>query len=390
MFTTFIEPIDWALKIPNNLSSSIWLKSQAHSTNWSKWNAYINKLCLEACLIWIRAEHCSTATAWLEHQNAAAFHEFFNGFAITIGSAKLVMIPTEAIDQTSIDVPQEWVDIPSMAADYYLAVQVDIENNEIRIYGYTTHQNLKTLSIYDSSDRTYCFDTEDLNADLNALWLSYPNYTTSQTRSAIAPIPSITAIQADSLIARLGNAAELFPRLEVPFQQWAAIMENNEWRQRIYQQRRSEQSNNLVTILNSWFAGQIDTMWQAIDQVLLPQQIAGATRNSTSSIPTVSDQEIYRAKVLSFKAGLVALVMKISPLENTESRIILQIHPAGGNQQLPSTTQLRLLSIDNQEIGLASAAAMETIQLQFRANLGEQFQTEITCDGQTLTERFEL
>jgi Protein of unknown function (DUF1822) len=142
--------------------------------------------------------------------------------------------------------------------------------------------------------------------------------------------------------------------------------------------------------LNNWFTGQIDTMWQAIDQVLLPQQIAGATRNSASSIPTISDQEIYRAKVLSFKSGLVALVMKISPLENTESRIILQIHPAGGNQQLPGITQLRLLSIDNQEIGLASAAATETIQLQFRANLGEQFQTEITCDGQTLTEMFEL
>lgn len=390
MFTTFIEPTDWALKIPTNLSSAIWLKSQSHSTNWSKWNAYINKLCLETCLIWLRAEQCPTATAWLDHQDAATFHEFINGFAIKIGAVKLVLIPTEAIDQSSIDIPQEWVDIPGLAADYYLAVQVDIKNDEIRIYGYTTHQNLKIVSTYDSSDRTYCLDTEDLNADLNALWLSYPNYTSSQTRAAIATIPSITTIQADSLIARLGNPTELFPRLEVPFQQWAAIIENSEWRQRLYAQRRTDRSNNLVTVLNSWFTGQIDTMWQAIDQVLLPQQLAVATRNSGSSIPTVSDQEIYRAKVLSFKAGLVALVMKVLPSNNNESRIILQIHPAGGNQQLPGTTQLRLLSFDEQEIGLASAAATETIQLQFRANLGEKFQTEITCDGQTLIERFEL
>ena len=35
-----------------------------------------------------------------------------------------MLIPSEAIDDSELEVPQEWVDIPSWAADYYLAVQI--------------------------------------------------------------------------------------------------------------------------------------------------------------------------------------------------------------------------------------------------------------------------
>jgi Protein of unknown function (DUF1822) len=384
MFSTFIEPTDWALKISPELTKAIWSQSQSHAANWSKWNSYLNRLCQATCLSWLQSEHCPEATIGQENQDAIA--EFVNGFTINIGAVKLALIPTEAIDQTSIDVPQEWVDIPSWAADYYLAVQVDTHNNEIRIYGYTTHQNLKTTGFYDANDRTYCLDTEDLNGDLNSLWLAYPHYTTAQTRSELAPITTLTNNQAEALVERLGNPAEAFPRLEVPFQQWAALMENSAWRQKLYQQRQPGQATSLVTRLSRWLEGQSDAMWQTLDRVLLPQQLAIATRSSALS----TSQDIYRVKVMSFVSGKIALVLRISPLEESESRITLQIHPEGNNTHLPGTTKLRLLTTDRQEIGQASAATTETIQLQFRANSGEQFQIEITCDGQVSTETFEL
>jgi Protein of unknown function (DUF1822) len=74
----------------------------------------------------------------------------------------------------------------------------------------------------------------------------------------------------------------------------------------------------------------------------------------------------------------------------TESRISLQVHPAGGAAYLPGETQLRLLAADGSEIGKVSAAVTETIQLQFLASAGEQFEIEIACGGQILTERFEV
>jgi Protein of unknown function (DUF1822) len=392
MFSTFTEPTDWVLKIPTDLSVSLWNQPAPHITTWGKWNAYLNRLALETCLSWLKAEHCPNAAAWLDQRSMNALNEFVNGFAILIGDVRVAFMPTETIDQTMLEVPQEWVDIPSWAADYYVAIQVDMDTQELRIYGYTTHQALKVQKNYDAGDRTYCLDTEDLNADLNGLWLSYARCPATQTRSSLATIPSIASVQADALIERWGNGTEPFPRLEIPFVQWAALMADANGRQRLYQQRQTGHSTNLArnltTRLSQWFDGQIETMWQSLDQVLVPQQVAIAIRGTAQE--TLTDQEIYRAKVLHFEAGQLALVIGISQIDLIETQINLQIHPDRGTPQLPDNTQLRLLTRDGQELGQASAAVTEIIQFQFRANQGEQFQIAITCAGQTLTEQFEL
>jgi hypothetical protein len=303
---------------------------------------------------------------------------FVNGSVITVEAVRIALIPTDAIDQTELEVSQEWIDIPQWAADYYLAVQ--IAESEIRIYGYATHQQLKA-GTYDPNDRTYGLDVEDLNADLNALWLSYSHFTPDQTRAAIAPIPTLPTAQANQLIERLSNPSILLPRLEIPFSTWAALFENSRLRQRLYQPT--------TTRLNQWFQGQIEAVWQSLDRVLLPQQIAIAVRSPDGTAPAIAG-EIYRAKAYDFERGQIALVIGILPVSDTERRIRLQIHPASGAIYLPGATQLRLLSEDGSEIGQASAAVTETIQLQFRASEGEPFQVEITCDQQTLTEQFVL
>jgi Protein of unknown function (DUF1822) len=323
-------------------------------------------------LPWIR-DYLPSANTWMNATEFRSIWNVVNGSVITVGAVRIALIPTDAIDQTELEVPQEWIDIPQWAADYYLAVQ--IAERELRIYGYATHQQLKA-GRYDSNDRTYCLDVEDLNSELNALWLSYSHFTPEQTRSAIAPIPMPTS-QADQLIARLSNA--ILPRLEIPFVAWAAILENSRLRQRLYQP---------ATRLNQWFQNQIDAAWQALDQVLLPQQIAIAIRSPDTA--QAIENEIYRARVYDFTMGQIALVIGISPVSQTERRIRLQIHPAGGATYLPGATQLRLLSEEGSEIGQASAAVTETMQLQFRASEGERFQVEITCDGQALTEQFVL
>jgi hypothetical protein len=129
-------------------------------------------------------------------------------------------------------------------------------------------------------------------------------------------------------------------------------------------------------------------VWQALDLVLSPAQIAAARGNTRSVLLSASD--LCRAKVYTLANGQIALAIGIEPISDRESRISLQIHPVGGAQQLPGSTQLRLLTVDGGEIGRASALETETIEFQFRANAGESFQVEIGCDGETRTERFEL
>jgi hypothetical protein len=387
MLSTFLEPTDWALEISPDRQTAVWQQSKAAPSTWGRWNATLNQLCLETILPWLKAEHLPTATAWAAPSLMPMVWAVVNGSVITVGKIRIALIPTEAIDRSELEVPQEWVDIPSWAADYYLGVQVSIDDGEIHLYGYTTHQQLKTQGSYDSSDRTYCVDCDALNPDLNALWLTLDRYPASVTRAAISPIPAIANDRVAPLIERLSNPAESLPRLAVPFELWAAIVEPPALLQRLHQQRQTGQSTPTVTKLSNWLQGQIDTIWQTLDTILLPPQIATAVR-SESSTPTASN--VYRCKVYTFAAGEIALAIGISPISDTECRIELQIHSAGGAAQLPGSTCLRLLTVDGSEIGRASAAVTETIQFQFRANLGEQFQIEIECAGETLTESFEL
>jgi hypothetical protein len=395
MFSALLDPTDCILPISSQQQSAIWQQSLDFPTVWGRWNAYLNQLCLDTCLTWLKAEHLPTVKANLE----PALWGTLNGSILTVGNIRIALIPTEAIDRSELEVAQEWVDVPSLAADYYLGVQITPDCQEIVIYGYTTHQQLKHRGSYDAQERTYCLDIDDLNPDLNALWLSYPHYTTSQTQATLTAIPTLDPARAEALIARLTNPDLIMPRLAVPFQTWAALLDNPQWRKRLSQQPQTANPTSVFTKLSSWFnasivdglQGQIDEIWQSVDRVLLPQQVAIAVRSTASQdrIEIAADY-IYRAKVFDLQGGQIALLIGISPIADRESRISLQVYPAGGAAYLPGATQLRLLSSDGSEIGKVSAVVTEIIQLQFRASEGEQFEIEIDCCGQIFKERFEL
>jgi hypothetical protein len=386
MFSALIEPTDHVLDISPQQQADIWQQSDTFPTARGRWNTYINQLCLNTCLTWLQAEHLPTAKAGME----PALWEIVNGSIVTVDNIRIALIPTEAIDRSELEVPQEWVDIPTWAADYYLGVQIAPDCRSMTIYGFTTHQQLKTQGTYDAQSRNYCLDIDDLTLDLNALWLTYPRYTASQTKAQITALPSLDPVQVDRLIERLGNPTKIMPSLEVPFQTWGALLENPQWRQRLCQQRMGNPTP-VFTQLKGWLQGQVDEMWQTIDRVLLPQQVAIAVRSTANQNTIELDAEdIYRAKVFDLNGGQIALLIGVSPMTETESRISLQVHPAGGAAYLPGETQLRLLTTDGTEIGKVSAVVTETIQLQFRVNEGEQFEIEIACCGQILMERFAL
>jgi Protein of unknown function (DUF1822) len=386
MFSALIEPTDYVLDISAQQQADIWQQSDTFPTARGRWNGYLNQLCLNTCLTWLKADRLPTAKASME----PALWEIINGSIVVVDNIRIALIPTEAIDRSELEVPQEWVDIPSWAADYYLGVQIAPDCRSMTIYGFTTHQQLKTQGTYDLQSRSYCLDIDNLIPDLNALWLTYPRYTASQTRNTITALPSLDSVQADRLIERLGNPAKIMPSLEVPFQTWGALLENSQWRQRLCQQRMGNLTP-VLTQLKGWLQGQVDEMWQTIDRVLLPQQVAIAVRSAASQNTIELDAEdICRAKVFDVDGGQIALLIGISPVTETESRISLQVHPAGGAAYLPGETQLRLLTTDGTEIGKVSAVVTETIQLQFRVNEGEEFAIEIACCGQILTERFAL
>lgn len=390
---TFAEPTEWWLDC-----SSLTLATPGRSpqaTPSSGWNADGNERCLQAVLTWLQTEYAPQATGWLDASALPALWEIVNGVAIVIGTQRLVLIPSENMGIEALEVPQEWVDIPSWSADYYLALQINRDDNTIRGWGYATHAEVKTLASYDASDRTYTLAAHQLTRDLatlTATWQWCPN---APTKAAIAPLPELANAQADQLMQRLGAAT--WPRLAVPFRLWGALIESAAGRQRLYEQRLGQQRwPSLRVRLTDWWHGAVATGWQELAAVLSPRQLESTWRSARSrpTDPPNLSSEVSRIKVLEFgdRPGVeqVALLVGVAPLNDIEVSIGIQIGPVGHHPTLPNDVQLRLLNAVGTEVGQASATITETIQLQFTGERGEQFSVEVACGDRSITESFEI
>jgi len=217
------------------------------STSGAHWRATVNQMCLEAVMPWFQEEWGQP----VKGQVLANVWEFVNGTKVECADLNLVMIPSTAIDQSELRVPQEWIDIPSWKGDYYLAVQVNPNENWLTIWGYTTHHQLKTQGKYDAGDRTYSLNEEHLIHDINVLWISHGLAVPETLQAEISPIAPVPPTQARNLLNRLGDPTVTFPRLSIPFLTWAGLMENPGWRQQLYERRQGNTQSSVLQWLQS-------------------------------------------------------------------------------------------------------------------------------------------
>ncbi|MBD2494005.1 DUF1822 family protein [Nostoc sp. FACHB-280] len=229
--------IESCVEISETTQDTVWQQSQNFSTPSTRLQAYLNRLCLLTVLPWLEEIWGIIAKPAPNFAVLHSFWEVVNGTAITINQTRLILIPSLAIDINEIRVPQEWVDIPSWAGDYYLAVQVNTEDAWVKVWGYTTHVQLKQPSNYNAGDRTYALDYEDLVHDLDILWVTRQLCPDVPTKTEVEPLANLALTQANNLLERLGNPAVAFPRLAIPFSLWGALLEHGGWRQRLYELR---------------------------------------------------------------------------------------------------------------------------------------------------------
>ena len=384
----FAEPTEWWLEITPAMRTAAW-EQQPDATPASRWNAYLNHICLSAFLPWLQAEHAPEATACPPISRSG--WETVNGTAIQIGTTRIVLIPSEAIDNREMEVPQEWVDISSWAADYYLAVQVQLQpegetassaSQWLRVWGYTTHQDLKTIGDYDPDDRTYCLAAQDLTQDLTAFWVTLQLCPETQTRTAIAPLPELSPIQTENLLQRLNRAEIAFPRLAVPFAIWGALLEQT-------QQNRASATN-----LSQWLQQRVEGGWQTLEALFgtAPGRLNFSFRSAREAGAEVTQGKLIElaAPDSQLDSQFVLLLVGLSTEADQRAGITAQIHPNQGNTYVPDRLTLALRS----ETGdiLQSVQATETdnyIQLRrFRCVPGTRFQLQVTLDDRSSTENF--
>jgi len=338
----FTEENHLWLEISETAQASAWKQSQCFSSPSGRWRAYLNRLCLQAFLPWLQAGYNSVTRIWPVVSALPSFWEVVNGTAIQLGTTRLVLIPSDTIDLTELRVPQEWLDIPMWAADYYLAAQVDPDDGFVRIWGYSTHLQLHDRGRYHPRDRTYSLEAEELIDDLNVLWVGRQVWPSAATRSEITPLPALLLAQANNLLERLGNPSVAFPRRALPFSLWGALLEHGGWRQRLYEKR--------LGLAEQWSIP--NWLREGISE--LPQQIGWGSIKFTLSLVGSrgkGETETVVSAVLSRELVIDGhkYELRVLPQGSLEAGIwCFELHSLSQGGRIPGGFKLRLLTEDLQ------------------------------------------
>ena len=390
------------LELPQQQQREVDERSSAYSNPVARRNAYMNDLCSGAFLNWLNSEpdlQPETITAWPNQPALPSIWEVVNGTALQVGQMRIVLIPSEANTIDEFCVPCEWVDIPAWAATYYLAVQMNLEDEPewMRIWGFATHQQLKAGD-NDRVRRTYTLPRQNLTENLNVLWVAQDLGLATQAN--VAPLPSLSSQRAEQLIAQLGRATPYSPRLEVPFETWGAILENDHWRQRLYEQRQQPVVSPILStqpiaqatvqpIANlRWWLGQavaaVESGWQTVEMLLAPLELSpvrgqvnveeetslNAIAAAIRLLQTSSSEAIHRqaAGVLGeIGAGhpeaIAALVELLQQTEDEDTRwqAALSLGKLDPHHPLGGVRKARILNLDVQSDAPAIALIVATI-----------------------------
>jgi hypothetical protein len=224
------------LTIPIALRHQGWELSQQRHTQANQWQGYLNYVCLAVCLPWLSANFRGVnagdfdplargAQQWV----APSFWEVVDGSIVTIDRSRICLLPHTSCDRSELRVPREWMEIPTWIADYYWAVQIDMDAHFVTIWGSATHAQIQTSGGYDGLDRHYYIDADDLLLSSSA-----------PTRGKVAPLKTVAIDRADRYLLEWSRPQLAIPRLEIieaNFDDWLALIAHNSWRLELFRRR---------------------------------------------------------------------------------------------------------------------------------------------------------
>ncbi len=298
-----VYPNQLWLKLSPQLQQEAWLQSQTHANATSRCQAYLNYLCFKTFVPWFEAwlkeanqTKCNIHYSISSTTSRAALWEVVNGTPIDWEGIRLVLIPSDTRDLEEFAIPREWVDIPSWRKDYYLAVQINLGESEqswMRVWGYATYDKLKNRAIYDESDRTYYINQEFLAEDITQmLLLPLPN---GNSQAEELP-PQLSAQVAQEVLEQLSSPSVYYPRLAVLFEQWAALITDEQWRQQLYNRRSgltvTATANMPIINLRQWLQKSetiVEEIWQAVEALFAPPEFSAVRSPENAEVKASSE-----------------------------------------------------------------------------------------------------
>ncbi len=292
------------LEISPQIHKEAWQVSRQHSNTTARCNAYLNYLCLHTFIPWLQGwleedlllendhENILVKLDIFQEQSLASMWEVVNGSAINLERVRLVLLPGDMSETDELVIPQEWVDILDWQADHYLAVQVNPEQSWLRLWGGASYGKIKSQGKYNQGDRTYNLPAKYLTEGLTNLLTELQPTPNQVTLSQ--PISKLSNQQAEDLLRKLSDRNLHNPRLAIDFQQWAALISNEKWRQELELYRRRGSKTVTAINLRSWLqrvTEVIEEGWHGVEDLLIPPETV-SVRGVTASQPGNNPQEL--------------------------------------------------------------------------------------------------
>ena len=359
---------------------------------------FVNRLCLNTFMKWFKdeldlREQFKIATAFQELNRQ---WEFVNGFDVNFGQTRLVIVPTEQSLPTEFRIPQEWVDIPNWAANYYLAAQLNVEEGWLRVWGFISHEQVREKAEYDSIDKNYCVSNRDLIADIDIIWIAEELYRLRKPQ--LKALPSLSEIRAKYIIDTLSKSNVYSPRLHLEFAEWGAILASDKYRSILYSQEIKSLQINLmentqkaVINLSLWFENVFDGGFCSVDDLFSLGDTKAFQFRSDSVLNEVC---VKGAKLIDLgmqlESSSVALLIGLLPQVDNKIGIRVQLYPAAGETYLPDSIQLALLSESGTTLQSVESRSYDNyIQLKrFKLPLGKNFSIQVARNEIKIKENF--
>lgn len=311
-----------------------------YSNQTSLYNAQLNQLCSTKFQAWLEEREIEYSLSFsLDELNT--IWDVVTGCAIEIGKTRLILLPTESLDRDGMGIPQEWVDLPNWLGDYYLGVQIDLEAGLMNIWGFASHQTVKSRGEYHHRDRIYRLDSGSLVSNLDILWMVAD--LALNERAIVDQIPTLSLDTALDTIRQLSIPSAYSPRSKLTFPEWGAILNNPTLRAQLHETRLQRMaieqtpiaSFSLVDWLRNEFTSAISAGWQN------PQ---------TALSMVLSSNTVTRAKLIDLQLDLqqetVILLIGIVPENDQRMRVVVQVYPSATARCLPPQLQLSYLDGD--------------------------------------------
>ncbi|MBD2526662.1 DUF1822 family protein [Nostoc sp. FACHB-133] len=327
----WLEPtyFDWARDISQQVTGEL-----------HQWQTYLNALALLGFEQWLREHNPEIVNRDINIIETAS--------NLKLGEFKFCLIATEHLLDEVVNIPQNAIDTPELAAHFYVLLEVLEEQEEIVIRGFLRYDELvdyrgRKLEL---KNGYYQLPLSKFDPEPNHL-LFYCRF----LEPSIISLPvATTESAAENLLGYL---------------------------------------NLTRTKLSQWLQEIFDESWQSIDSLIDPNaNFAWSLRNNNEAIK--------RGKLINLQMQLgsqnVVLLVNVKAETDEKLGVLIQLHPTGKEKFLLPNLKLTLLSKGGERLCEVLSRYQDSyIQLNpFKGEHGKCFSVEVSLEDITVRENFEL